>query len=126
MPRDKAFCLCVYLFPLVLQLELGLCPDRRHVRSPLGVAVTECICAIIVMRMYVVCGKCAVSRPLFLALYVVGISVSLGGSLIAGGRGGVLTGCWFREQLQCFMYRASGKNGTAVMEVLGEYVIRIN
>jgi hypothetical protein len=52
--------------------------------------------------------------------------VSLGGSLIAGGRGGVLTGCWFREQLQCFMYRASGKNGTAVMEVLGEYVIRIN
>jgi hypothetical protein len=78
------------------------------------------------MRMYVVCGECAVSRPLFLALYVVGISVSLGGSLIAGGRGGVLTGCWFREQLQCFMYRASGKNGTAVMEVLGEYVIRIN
>jgi hypothetical protein len=25
----------VYLFPLVLQLELGLGPDRRHMRSPL-------------------------------------------------------------------------------------------
>jgi hypothetical protein len=61
---------------------------------------------------YAVCGKCAVSRPLFLALYVVGISVSLGGSLVAGGRGGVLTGCWFREQLQFFL--------------VNRYVIRIN
>jgi hypothetical protein len=55
---------------------------------------------------YAVCGKCVVSRPLFLALYVVGISVSLGGSLIAGGLGGVLTGCWFRGQLQWCMYWA--------------------
>jgi hypothetical protein len=69
---------------------------------------------------YAVCGKCAVSRPLFLALYVVGISVSLGGSLIAGGLEGVLTGCWFRVRLQWCMYWADVQNRTAVMELLVE------
>jgi hypothetical protein len=69
---------------------------------------------------YAVCGKCADSRPLFLALYVVGISMFPGGSLIAGGVGGVLTGCWFRVQLQWCMYWADVQNRNAVMEVLGE------
>jgi hypothetical protein len=65
-----------------------------------------------------VCGRCAVSRPLFLALYVVGISVFLGGSLIAGGLGVVLTGCWFRVRLQCCMYWAGVQNRNAVMDFL--------
>jgi hypothetical protein len=89
----------------------------------LRVAVTKDICAIIMRTPCVVNAQSP--KPLFLALQVFGISVSLDRSLVAGGRGGVLTGCWFREQLQCFMYRASGQNKDTVMGLFGEYVIRI-
>ena len=59
-----------YLFALVLQLVLGLRPGRRHMRL-FSNALRRGVC------------KCAVASTPF--LHVVGISWSLGGSLVAGG-----------------------------------------
>lgn len=61
-----------YLFALVLQLILGLRPGRRHMRL-LSNAFRRGVC------------RCAVASNPF--LHVVGISWSLGGSLVAGGGG---------------------------------------
>jgi len=58
-----------YLFALVLQLVLGLCPGRRHMRL-FSNALRRGVC------------RCAVASNPF--LHVVGISWSLGGSLVAG------------------------------------------
>lgn len=61
-----------YLFALVLQLVLGLRPGRRHMRL-FSNALRRGVC------------RCAVASNPF--LHVVGISWSLGGSLVAGGGG---------------------------------------
>lgn len=56
----------IYLFPLVLQLELGLRPDRWHMRSLFGFAVTERMCAVV---MRVPCSVDALSPGPFPLLF---------------------------------------------------------
>lgn len=54
----------VYLLPLVLQLMLGLCPGRRHMRSPTECVVGSCT--------YATSAQCLS----ILALYGSGISLA--------------------------------------------------